>query len=84
MMDWDGGMGAGWWVLMVLLWVVLVVAIVWAVAQLAPRGAGREREPREPDDAQEILDRRLARGEIDAETYATLRDTMRDARAMRG
>jgi putative membrane protein len=82
MMDWGWGMGAGWWVFMVLLWVVLVVAIVWAVTQLFPRGS--EREQREPDDAQAILDRRLARGEIDPETYAALRDTLRDARATRG
>ena len=84
MMDWYGGMGAGWWVLMVLFWVVLVAAIVWAMVQLLPRGAGREREQRDPDDAQAILDRRLALGEIDPETYATLRDTMREGRAVRG
>jgi putative membrane protein len=77
MMDWDAGMGGGWWVFMVLVWVVLVVAMVWAVAQLFPRGSVRDREP---DDAQAILDRRLASGEIDPETYAALRDAIRDAR----
>ena len=84
MMDWYGGMGAGWWIFMVLFWVVLVVAIVWAMTRLFPRGPGREHEQREPDEAQAILDRRLARGEIDPETYATLRDAMRDARPVGG
>lgn len=81
MMDWYGGMGGGWWVLMALFWVVLVIAIVWAMARLFPRGAGSEREP---EDARAILDRRLAHGEIDPETYATLRDALRDARPVRG
>lgn len=82
MMDWYGGMGAGWWVFMVLFWVVLVALIVWAIVRLSPRAGGGESH--EPDDAQAILDRRLARGEIDPETYATLRDTIRDGRAVRG
>ena len=82
MMDWYGGMGAGSWVFMVLFWVVLVALIVWAIVRLSPRAGGDGL--REPDDAQAILDRRLARGEIDPETYATLRDTIRDGRAVRG
>ena len=84
MMDWYGGMGGGWWLVMVLLWVVLVVAIVWAMARLFPREAPREGAQRESDDARAILDRRLARGEIDPETYATLRDTLDEARPVRG
>lgn len=80
MMDgWYGGMGAGWWVVMTLLWVALIVAIVWAAARLFPRRADGGRG--EPDRPEEILDRRLARGEIDVETYEALRGKLRGARA---
>lgn len=81
MMDgWDG-MGAAGWLFMTAFWVVLIAAIVWALAQLFP-----SRGPRELGDAErpeEILDRRLARGEIDTETYDALRAKMRAARAER-
>lgn len=81
MMDWDGGMGAGGWVLMTLLWVVLVVAVVWAVANLFPgRAAGGADTPERPQD---ILDRRLARGEIDIAAYDELRGKLAAARAER-
>lgn len=81
MMDgWDG-MGVAGWFLMTVLWVVLIAAIVWAVANLFPargprEGAGAERP-------EEILDRRLARGEIDPATYDELRARLRAARAER-
>lgn len=80
MNGWDGGMGAGGWFLMSLLWIVLLVVIVWAVTHLFPRreerraladgSPSRER----PED---ILDRRLALGEIDLETHAKLREALR-------
>jgi putative membrane protein len=80
MNGWQGGMGAGGWVLMSLFWIVLLVAIVWAVTQLFPRrderrtladgSASNER-------AEDILDRRLALGEIDPETHAKLRQALR-------
>lgn len=82
MMDgWDG-MGVAGWLLMALFWGGLIAAIVWALASLFPsRGSadpvgGAER----PD---EILDRRLARGEIDTKTYDELRTKLRGARAER-
>lgn len=81
MMDgWDG-IGVAGWFLMTLFWVVLIAAIIWAVANLFPaRGrsdaAGAERP-------EEILDRRLARGEIDPATYDELRAKLRAARAER-
>jgi putative membrane protein len=83
MMDgWYGGMGTGDWILMTLLWVVLVAAIVWAAAQLFPGRPGRAEGARD-EDAEEILDRRLARGEIDADTYDTLREKLLGARLAR-
>ncbi len=78
----DGfGMGAGGWVLMMFFWIVLVAAIVWAIARIVPRGPEDVREPRpsapEPrEEPLEILDRRLASGEIDVETYQELRSNL--------
>jgi putative membrane protein len=69
------GMGAGGWVLMVLLWVVIVALIVWVVARLLPtRSGGRRDVPvATAEGPREILDRRLAGGEIDVQTYEELR-----------
>lgn len=79
MMDgWDG-MGTGGWILMTFFWVLLLAVIVWAVAQLFPARTGRESEAPE-ERPEEILDRRLARGEIDAETYDTLREKLLGSR----
>ncbi len=71
------GMGAGGWVLMTVFWVVLVVVIVWAIVRLVPSRTDDVQEPRlptagPPEKPREILDRRLASGEIDVETYEEL------------
>lgn len=77
MMDgWYGGMDGGGWILISLLWIVLVVAIVWAVAQLLPRSGRREPETSRTPDARAILDERLGRGEIDIDTYDEVRATL--------
>lgn len=81
MMDWDGGMGAGSWLVMAVFWGVLIVAVVWAVANLFPAaGSARLDAPERPE---EILDRRLVRGEIDTATYDELRAKLTAARAER-
>ena len=74
----DGG-GA---VFLVLFWVVLIVAIVWALTRLFPRG-GNAASPATPlvpagggDSPLAILDRRLASGEIDVDTYAKIRSAL--------
>ena len=71
------GMGAGGWVLMSVFWIVLVAVIVWAIVRLVPSRSDNVREPRRsaaepPEKPREILDRRLASGEIDVETYEEL------------
>jgi putative membrane protein len=67
---WCGGMGVGGWLLMALLWGGFLAVVIWAVTRLFPRnqagmGGG--------GDATSQLDRRLADGEIDEDTYRRLR-----------
>jgi len=75
-------MAGGTWVFMGLFWIVLIAAIIWLVVRLLPsgdRGSAQHTpvaptpmapppSPR-PDSPLEILDRRLALGELDLETY---------------
>ncbi|GAU69788.1 hypothetical protein SSP35_14_01220 [Streptomyces sp. NBRC 110611] len=75
-MYWDGG-GWAWMAFMPLLWIALIGLVVWAVIRLThgasdggPSGGSRgwqDREHRETPE--EILDRRFASGEIDADAY---------------
>jgi putative membrane protein len=66
--------------LMPLFWIVLVGLIVWAVVSLAQPGRrasgsadyGQARR----ETPQEILDRRFASGEIDADAYTQARDRL--------
>lgn len=86
MYGWDNGMGAGGWVLMILAWVALIGLIVWAIARLFPAlsGGTSRREERDVETPQQILDRRLARGEIDTDEYVRLRDVLGPARTPGG
>jgi len=77
MNNWNSGMGAGGWLLMSVFLVVLIALIVWAVANLFPRvGRNSNGLAERPE---EILERRLASGEIDDATYDTLRGKLREA-----
>ena len=67
--DWHhGDIGTGWWIVMMIgmvaFWALVIYGIVWLVQQVAAgaRGPGRQ-SPRE------ILEERLARGEIDVDEY---------------
>ncbi len=73
------GMGSGLagLLLMVLFWGGLIALAVWLVRPLFPRveklaGQSSFREL----DAQEILDRRYARGELDREEYDMMKETL--------
>jgi putative membrane protein len=66
------GAGWGWMMLMPLVWIALLAVIVWAVVRLVQRPGDRI-TPQRKETAQEILDRRFASGEIDADTYADAR-----------
>ncbi len=82
------GMGAGGWLLMMLFWIVVVGVIVWAIVRLVPSRTDDVREPpraaaKPRGSPREILDRRLASGEIDVETYEELRSRLSSSPAMK-
>lgn len=63
--DWGhmGDWGAGSWLAMVVFWALIIVLLVWVVREFAaPRGEG-------PPSATELLERRLAAGEISVEEF---------------
>jgi len=73
MMGWyGGGMGPLGWLAMGVFWLVLLGLIGWLVVRLLP-GSGGGATRSNGESALEILDRRLARGEIDLETWQVQR-----------
>jgi putative membrane protein len=81
MMGYGWGMGVG-WIFMLVFWVVLIGLIVWAVTRLLPSSGTRDGGDR-AEVPEEILDRRFASGEIDAEEYQRVRDQLAATRAGR-
>ena len=85
MMGWYGGWGWGGWLAMSLVmlafWGLLAFGVVALVRTLRREDRGRPAEPmtlaapREPS-AQEVLDDRFARGEIDVDEYRQRRDLL--------
>lgn len=79
MMDgWGNGMGAGGWTLMLIFWIALVAIIGLAITRLFPsvRGSGSVDDGPRGQNPERLLDERLARGEIDVETYERLREVL--------
>jgi putative membrane protein len=76
MEGWHHDTGAGNWVLMAVFWIVLLVLVVWILTSLLT-SKGRPNESRERPE--EILDRRLAAGEIDVKTYDKLRAKLHES-----
>ena len=73
MMRWYGsGMGPVGWIAMGLFWLILLGLIVWLVIRLLPGSSGRTSRP-SGESAAEILDRRMARGEIDVPAWQAQR-----------
>lgn len=68
--DWTFWQVTVMWVFMVAFWGVLIGAVYLLVTR-SMRGSGEER-----DDPRRTLDRRLARGEIDADEYRRLRELL--------
>ena len=69
------GPGWAWMILMPLLTIAIIGLIIWAVIRLAPGSSFGPGAPGQQgrETPQEILDRRFARGEINAEEYQQAR-----------
>lgn len=80
-MMWGYGYGWGgmlWMGLNALFWIAILVLAIWFLARLftgrdIPYPPRRSTMPPSPPSAMEILRQRYARGEIDAETFETMR-----------
>lgn len=68
-------MSAGGWIAMTALWSAVLAVAIWAVTRFFPRDARHD----VPPGAADLLDRRLAAGEIDVETYRQARNELVDA-----
>jgi putative membrane protein len=73
---WDmHGWGDGWWVVMglgmLLFWALVIVGIVWVMREF-----GGSRQERDRDDPLDILQRRLARGDISVDEYERSRQAL--------
>ena len=79
MMGWYGGMGGGAWVFMGIFWVAVLALILFLVVRLLPSSSTRDGSPPKESPA-EILERRFARGEIDAETFQAQRSALATVR----
>jgi uncharacterized membrane protein len=79
MMYWNGHMTTGGWVISIL-WTVIIFALIagaiaWLVSELSGRNASTA-DPSSEGSGREILDRRLAKGELTTEQYKELRETI--------
>lgn len=81
MMDWDGDWGdhmdGAWgWLggTMMIVWIVLVVLAIFALAAWLIRSSSTQDPTDNREEFRAILDRRYAAGEIDDETYRRMRD----------
>ncbi len=68
MHDWGGGTWVVMMVGMLLFWALVILGVVWIVREL-----GSSRSARDDERPSDILDQRLARGEISPEEYAQAR-----------
>jgi len=83
MMGWYGnGTGSLGWLGMGVFWLILLGLIVWLVMRLLP-GSGGGTTRNTGESALEILDRRLANGQIDVEPWQAQRGAILTARGDR-
>ncbi len=78
MMYWNDHMSAGGWIFSILGMVILVAALIGVVLWLVSERSGRRAAGTAPpvERTTEILDRRLARGELTGEEYEQLRSAL--------
>ncbi|WP_448062408.1 hypothetical protein [Cellulomonas hominis] len=83
MMGYGWGMGAGGWIAMTVFWVALIVLVVWLVVRAFPDGQRPSGGPHggAQETPEQILDRRYAGGEIDLDTYRTMRAALASSRS---
>ncbi|MBC7291824.1 MAG: hypothetical protein H5T83_10910 [Actinotalea sp.] len=68
---WCAQMGVGGWVGMGVFWLVVVALVLWGVSRLFPAHHSTPRQ---------VLDERLASGDIDPATYRALREELDGSR----
>ena len=73
--SYGGGMGPLGWLGMGLFWVILLGLIVWLVIRLIPGTSDRPTRA-SGESALEILDRRLAGGELDVQSWQAQRSAL--------
>jgi len=84
MMDWNGHMTGGGWVASILAMIIMLALVVGAIVWITRLFSERpSTSGAQSTSALEILDARLASGEIKTEQYEQLRQTL-DARPDRG
>jgi len=80
MMGWHGGgMGFAGWLGMGVFWFVLLGLLVWLFTRVVSRGGGKA-GPAAGEPVLDVLDRRLAAGELDLETWQAQRAALLAAR----
>jgi putative membrane protein len=77
MMGYGSGTGAVGWIVMGVFWLLIIGTVVWAVGSVLPRESNRDGRSDRPED---ILDRRFALGEIDAQRYRQAREELAASR----
>ena len=75
MMGWYGAMGPLAGLAMIVFWVALLGLIMWAVGRLLPGSSG-ETTRNNSESALEMLDRRMANGEIDMHDWQAQRSAL--------
>lgn len=71
-MSWGYGMGPSGWLVMGAAWLLFLLVIITVVRWLFPQGPPPQ--PTRPPAPLEVLNARLARGEVDLDRYRVLRE----------
>lgn len=81
MMGYGHDLGTGGWIALTIFWVALLALVVWTVTRIrSTGGAARSPFAGAHEEAGELLDRRFAAGELDVETYRSMRAALRETR----
>lgn len=81
MMYWGHHMTTGGWIFSVVATLIVIGLVVAAIVRLTSAPGGRGGAAAAPLSAREILDRRLASGELSVEQYEQRRAALLDSRA---